>query len=160
MHDEGRPIVEKENFTWEVNFKYDWHSADAFGQNKLDIPIQIPEGLLKNVKRKMLTVEVYETSKNKKLRLLAQAEGSLIKYIEKKEEPRKYNLIRASYDDLERQSELCPVKNEPEYIQRKKNKYDEEIETHFRVRGLPKMQIRLVYDTDQYPSWYWGRYNC
>ena len=103
------------------------------------------------MKNKVLRVTVHDRSKKGKGKKIGSAEGSLIKYIEKKPEPRKYNLIRASYDNLERQNELCPAKKEPTYVSKKRDKYQDFIEKKFMVRGLPKMQVRLVYDTDEYP---------
>ena len=40
---------------WTLDFTYDWLDKDAFGREKIDVPVEVPETLLKEVLFNIIT---------------------------------------------------------------------------------------------------------
>ena len=109
------------------------HAVSA-SQTK-SVPITVPAGLLSSSKNVYVYAEVREAS-TPAGRPFASATGSLIKYSAPPDVPDKFHLLSG--------------KRCEEHIERT---YGTKQEV---ARGLPKLQIRLVYDEMRYPAYYIG----
>ncbi|CAD7922798.1 unnamed protein product [Amoebophrya sp. A25] len=166
---------------WRFPFEYKWENL---GLEKIDIPISVSQALLEKVENKKLEFVITrpaDASRNGKAREVARVEGAAVKW---KPQPfelstaRKHNLlvpfrpngqardeIINEYGDTEsvpfdpewqsEQDRLCPIKQQPTYIKpNEKDKHGIQIRKKYQLRGLPKIQLRLVYDEDRYPWQY------
>jgi len=109
----------------EFELQYDW---DSFVHEPLRIPVNITKAQLKKGTNILLSTEV----KNKRTGGVVRAKGGLIKAIKPPDEFPKYKLMTRT---------LCPAVKEPAFGRK-----------HI-GRGIPKMQVRLVYDQMSYPNY-------
>lgn len=126
-------------------------------------------------------------NKSTRKKLIARSEASVVKWIKKEVDEmngkrRKYNLMvpfssaegrtkriavdeygeteEVAYDPVweAAQDQYCPEKKEPIYAKKSyDHKADAEKTEWFVVRGLPKLQLKLVFDEDEYPWWFFER---
>ena len=126
----GRPSADVAP-DWEFEFPY---SDSAFETETKTVPVRVPEGLL----RRKSNIHIFaEVSERQAQRAFAQSHGQFIKYIKEPPEVPKWRLLSG---------ERCEEHVEKTYGARGEV-----------ARGLPQLQIRLVFDQMRYPDWYIGQ---
>lgn len=112
----------------EFDFVYDW---DSFKSVSRKAPVNLTQAMLEKGKSMILSAEVVHKETNR----MSRAKGDVVKSIKRPEVRPKYKLLSGS---------LCPEEQEPSFGKKKNKKIG---------RGIPQMQVRMVYDTTLYPNY-------
>eukprot|EP00927_Polykrikos_kofoidii_P061596 TRINITY_DN56428_c0_g1_i1.p1 TRINITY_DN56428_c0_g1~~TRINITY_DN56428_c0_g1_i1.p1 ORF type:complete len:627 (+),score=131.67 TRINITY_DN56428_c0_g1_i1:61-1881(+) len=119
---------------WTLKMTYDW---EKFVTKTSSVTANVSQPLLTSGKNVWLTARLF----NKKGERIAEAHGKMVKYKNQKPVPTKYWLLS---------SDVCDEGGEKTYGTKSKPQI---------ARGIPKMQVRLVYDRTLYPApWKRGPY--
>jgi len=110
----------------EFQFVYDW---DQFQAQSQTVNATITQAQLKKGTNMLLSVEI----KHQKSGRTTRAQGGMVKQMKLPEVSDKFSLLNGS---------ICPEAPEPEFGKR-----------NYIGRGIPQMQVRLVFDTTAYPNW-------
>jgi hypothetical protein len=136
VSDKNRPPPKNSEPAWEFEFPYDWNGFES--QSK-SMKVTVPPGLLDKEQNVRLYAYVgfaapagKADKAGKALDHFAESTGGFIKYTKEPEEVPKYKLLSG---------ERCEEHVEPLYGRKQQV-----------ARGLPKLQVRLVYDETRYPS--------
>jgi len=132
----SQPVVPKDTKpAWTVNFNYDW---EEFQPTSTSTQVNVTQKLLESGKNVWLLGRLY-TEKGRKI---AEAYGRMVKYTKMKPQATKYWLLSG---------EVCDLGLEKPYGTKAQP---------MTARGLPMMQVRLVYDRTHYPRpWMYDHYD-
>jgi len=111
---------------WTTEFKYD---EDEFVPTKTSFPANVSQKLLESNKNLWLTARLFD----KEGLRIGEAHGKMVKYSKQKPVPTKYWMLSGN---------VCDEGGEKTYGTTKQP---------MTARGLPQMQVRLVYDRTAYP---------
>mmetsp|Transcript_89804 Transcript_89804/g.164565 ORF Transcript_89804/g.164565 Transcript_89804/m.164565 type:complete len:535 (-) Transcript_89804:50-1654(-) len=111
----------------EFDFVYDW---DNFTSVSKKCPVNLSQAQLEKGKSVILSAEVVHKASGRTQR----AKGDVVKSMKRPELKTKYKLLTGS---------VCPEEEEPSFGKKKNKKIG---------RGIPQMQVRLVYDNTLYPA--------
>lgn len=111
----------------EFDFVYDW---DNFTSVSKKAPVNLTQAQLEKGKSVILSAEVVHKESGRTQR----AKGDVVKSMKRPEVKTKYKLLTGS---------VCPEEEEPSFGKKKNKKIG---------RGIPQMQVRMVYDFTLYPA--------
>lgn len=119
---------------WTVRFPYD---DEDFEPSSTSIPVNVTDKMLSKKRNVWVTARLLTERGDR----IAEAHGGVVKYDKMKEETTKYWLLSG---------EICEDSTERKYGSSKEP---------LTARGIPKMQVRLVYDRTHYPRpWKYDHY--
>ncbi|CAE7340402.1 cnrB [Symbiodinium sp. CCMP2456] len=119
---------------WTVRFPYD---DEDFEPSSTSIPVNVTDKMLTKKRNVWVTARLLTERGDR----IAEAHGGVVKYDKMKEETTKYWLLSG---------EICEDSTERKYGSSKEP---------LTARGIPKMQVRLVYDRTHYPRpWKYDHY--